>query len=1719
MRSESRQGCREASGWRRVCGVLVMGLLVSLALASPAAAEQVRRLQGTFGPAAQPVFGRAGSLAIYQSGANAGDVLVADQGAQEEQQLTVAATAGQFRLCFEGQCTGDLAFNASNASVREALWALSTIGSQELGVSGGPGDATGSKPYLVQFRNKLSRRDVPQLECENGTTPLSGGAGCSVSTLTTGTPAKISRWHADGTAAEFSGLGTNAIEEIPVAGEPAPIPIGPASETQIAIDESSGTPTAGDIYLSDEANQKVQVFGADGTYLGSIGQAGATPFGEIRGVAVDPAGVLYVADFSRQAIYRFLPSANPPKSSDSALWEGKACKPDGHVSNLALGAGPTAGSLFVTGDSKGVAKVAIPSCEVQGTIPSSVNPNNVLAADPAGGHLFLAQAKKVGEYDFSGPGATLASTTISSRFLYGGIAAGGAGLYFAGSSRIDEYGPVVHVPEVETEEATAITPTRATLNGTVNADGEAITACRFEYVSQSQFDTNTHRKGLDGFAGAAGAACEGSVPADHSPHPVSARLGGLVEGERYLYRLTASDECEVGVQCPPGERHPSRTGALEAGVLELRLTHVAETTAAKEVGGATATLTGTVNPDATAVSDCHFAYLTQAAYQAARANEVQSLTLEGAAGGAFTLSFGGETTEPIPFDAQAEAIEADLAELLSIGGPRKFPSARVSGEPGGPYTIEFRGEDLEARNVESLEADASGLTPPGATATVATVREGATGWEGAASVPCEQSGSEIGEGEAPVPVQAKAPNLQSGTLYRFRLVASNGNVSGSASPEGRTFETLHTVETKPASEASGHGATLNGTVNPFGQAVSECYFEYGASAEYGQTAPCAESEAEIGTGSTPVAVHADVSGLGPAGAYHFRLVAKIGAEEPSRGADMFFTTLGPLIEAQWAGAVTSTEAILRARIDPNGSATAYRLIWGPASEPEAHTTAAAEVGADSNHHTVTVPLEGLSPAGSYRYRFTASADCNPAEAAEECEVQGPEQQFRTYAPAEPLTGCPNEALRAGPAATLPDCRAYEIVSPLDKNGGGVAPVDAHRARGMSGQSSENGERLAFGSVSAFAGARSSNFNNQYIASRGANGWSTEAIAPPLETPGVQGSPFGVTSEFFAYSPDLCSAWLRNENEVPLAPGAQAGYSNLYRRDNCGGGAFEALTVAPPTNKVSGGYGPGLAGKFAGASADLSQQFFQTEAALTPEAPLSDSTEKVYDLAGGGLHLVSVLPDGSGDQKESYVGSPLEPTLLAEGYGAMRNAVSSDGSRLFWTSAPVDGFGAVYVRENSDRPESTTKDGEGHCLPEAGRACTLQLSPGAHSLFLTATPDGSKVLLQTKGSLELIDIAAGTRTVVAAGLPEVVSALFVDTGFLGASADLSRIYLVSKEALAVGASAGADNLYAWHEGVIAFIGALSGADVSGFRSPVALSANAHDARVNPDGTRAAFVSGSAALAQASAGYDNADAKSGEADREAYLYDATAGGGAGRLLCVSCNPSGARPLGIQIPIPGGGGEEPPAAALIPIEPNVYHTSNPLSADGSKLFFEAYDPLLPHDTNGTWDVYEWEQAGHGSCREGAADYFAANGGCVDLVSTGTDPQPSEFFDADPTGKNVFIRTTASLDPRDEGAYDVYDAREAGGFALPAAAAQCEGEACQSPPAPPNDPTPASAAFEGAGNVREPTAKPCKKGKVRRHGKCVRKHRKAKHKRHHRRANHNRHHRRANHNRRATR
>jgi hypothetical protein len=161
-----------------------------------------------------------------------------------------------------------------------------------------------------------------------------------------------------------------------------------------------------------------------------------------------------------------------------------------------------------------------------------------------------------------------------------------------------------------------------------------------------------------------------------------------------------------------------------------------------------------------------------------------------------------------------------------------------------------------------------------------------------------------------------------------------------------------------------------------------------------------------------------------------------------------------------------------------------------------------------------------------------------------------------------------------------------------------------------------------------------------------------------------------------------------------------------------------------------------------------------------------------------------------------------------------------------------------------------------------------------------------------------------------------------------------------------------------------------------------------------------------------------------------------------------------------------------------------------NAGRLFFDTQNSLSPADTNaGVEDVYEFEPLGVGACEQKA--------GCVDLISAGTGSSDSNFAAIDPSGRDAFFTSRDRLVPRDKDELtDLYDAREGGGFPSEAeiAAGECRGEACQ-----PSVASPAEAAPQSSGIVASPPTKPaaCKKGKVKKKGKCVnRQHKKRRHK-----------------------
>jgi DNA-binding beta-propeller fold protein YncE len=772
----------------------------------------------------------------------------------------------------------------------------------------------------------------------------------------------------------------------------------------------------------------------------------------------------------------------------------------------------------------------------------------------------------------------------------------------------------------------------------------------------------------------------------------------------------------------------------------------------------------------------------------------------------------------------------------------------------------------------------------------------------------------------------------------------------------------------------------------------------------------------------------------------------------------------PLIADQYAVSADTSSAVVRASINAHFWADAsYEVEYGtePCSRGGcAHAGVGEQLGSKSNLLTNTegVLLAGLSPGTTYHFRFVAhSGGGGPVDGVGgEVGKEGAEATFTTAPSPLPVTSeCPNQAHRSGVAASLPDCRAYELVSPIDKQGGDIAvlgnifgyPASLDRA-------STSGERLTYSTYSSIEGAVAAPFSSQYLASRSpATGWTNKQISPPRGR-AILGAGLSADVEFHAFSPDLCQGWLRLdfETEPVLDPAAVKGYPNIFKKDLCGEKGYEALTTVRPEGTIPGEY---LPLELQGFSADGSRAMYVVDANLTPDAKGSGAEVRLYDFADGALHFVCILPDGTpvpGCSAGNY-----DQVAAAPGHQGRMNdltgAMSEDGTRIFWSRD-----GDLYLRENPEQPQSAISGGK---CAEKTKACTIAVSEKVSqesAQFWSASADGTRVLFtMTDGDLYEYSVTKNKATLIAEGA----------IGVMGASEDASRVYFASNKALAGTASAGQPNLYYYEAGggALKFVATLTQSDVGESElaavSPEPIS---RASRVSSDGLHATFMSSSNALGVLTAGYDNVDQLTGEDDEEVYRYDASTGS----LACISCNPTGARPVGRNIIEVG----RRDAAALIPTWDSDLYGSRVMSDDGTRVFFDSFEPLVPRDTNGKEDVYEWEAAASRAACEalGAELYVVASGGCLSLISSGTDTQDSEFVDASPSGGDVFFTTGASLVPQDPGQIDIYDARVDGGFAAPATPTACEGESCQNPPVPVPVLTPGSFSFSGAGNLATP-------------------------------------------------
>ena len=794
----------------------------------------------------------------------------------------------------------------------------------------------------------------------------------------------------------------------------------------------------------------------------------------------------------------------------------------------------------------------------------------------------------------------------------------------------------------------------------------------------------------------------------------------------------------------------------------------------------------------------------------------------------------------------------------------------------------------------------------------------------------------------------------------------------------------------------------------------------------------------------------------------------------------------PAIAAQYAVSASVTGAILRSQINPHfWQDTTYYVEYGtgqcaeggcPSKLPVAPTLLTSKV---TNKVVTSSPvgLAGLQEATTYNFRFVAASSGGGPVFGIDPDGGGPEEAtfedgleatFETFPEEDAIPLCPNDPFRKGAAALLPDCRAFEMVSPVDKaNGDIVALIDVTGYETRLNQSSVDGEAFTYSSYRAFGGAQGASYTTQYLARRGALGWTSESLAEPRGPGGFYGTRLSGENEYKAFSPDLCSSWLVKEAEPQLTPEAVQGFPNIYRRQNCPK-AYEALTTVGPPNVAPQDYVP----EPQGYSADGSKAIFRVDDNLTPNAPaqplkcIEDGEEclsRLYEASAGGLKLVCILPNGTPNPGNCSAGSP--PTAAETSFNrtaSVKHAISEDGSRIYWSASTEPRLpGRIYLRLNG----SST-------VEVSGKASS------AEAQFWAASADGSKALFSVADQTPPItvldrnlygyDLGTETASLIAGKL----------VGVAGASEDLSRVYFISEEAIGGEGTAGKANLYLRDQGSSVFIATLSSEDarlLHGGRLPSNATAEPvyHAAHVTPDGRRLAFISN-----QPLTGFDNTDANSGKADSEVFTYAAETS----ELDCVSCSPVGVRPAGRNVQAQATEGFLW-TAAYIPTGTNQLYTPRAISDNGARLFFTSYADLLPRDQNGKADVYEWELAGTSeSCKDEAdPDFYAANGGCLFLISSGQSPQDSEFVDSSPSGRDVFFSTQESLLVQDPDLVDIYDARIGGGFPpLPIPPLPCEGEACQRPGPAPVFAVPSSEG-DHAGNPRVKRRIKCRKGRHR--------------------------------------
>ncbi len=346
-----------------------------------------------------------------------------------------------------------------------------------------------------------------------------------------------------------------------------------------------------------------------------------------------------------------------------------------------------------------------------------------------------------------------------------------------------------------------------------------------------------------------------------------------------------------------------------------------------------------------------------------------------------TLGYGGSVTVSVPSGVAASTVDSDQASVRTdnaklAADEKALSSAKALAGPDNAATLlgakaaVSSDEKALAQAETQLSSDRRLSCPAASSATVTTASASSSPSSGSGSSGSGTSASSgAGSGNSSSSSSSTKDSTPAGTTGSS---APSGNTGGSSANELSAFSAkpVKQVGAPVASTGSVDSTTskstvLMGSVNPNG-ATTTYYFEYGTSADYGQTTTAKKAPA----GAPQIAVTLKLSGLTPGQVYYYRLVAK-NSVGTSYGQQASFQTTAPPSAVTLAGAtVTESSETLSGTVNPGGLATTFYFEWGRDAS-YGRRTHSEDAGAGSSAISVSALASGLKPDTTYIFRLVA----------------------------------------------------------------------------------------------------------------------------------------------------------------------------------------------------------------------------------------------------------------------------------------------------------------------------------------------------------------------------------------------------------------------------------------------------------------------------------------------------------------------------------------------------------------------------------------------------------------------------------------------------------------------------------------------------------------------------------------------------------------------------